>query len=215
MNIQPIVEGDGEVGAVPVLLRQLRDAAGAYPLDVNTPIRRPRTDLVREDGVRRAVHLARKQQDCAAILIIFDGDDDCPKDIAVRVQAWARSEANPIPCFVVLPNREYEAWFLATVESLRGFRGIQDDATSHPNPESPRGAAEELRGRMTPNRSYSKRADQPALTAQFDMATAYKRCRSFRRMVNVFGLMATRLGITLEQWPPSEWMTSQAETFDD
>lgn len=28
MNIQPIVEGHGEVAAVPVLLRRLRDAAG-------------------------------------------------------------------------------------------------------------------------------------------------------------------------------------------
>jgi len=68
MKIQPIVEGDGEVNAVPALLRRLRDLAKAYPLDVNPPIRRSRTDLVREDGIRKAVHVARKQQDCAAIL---------------------------------------------------------------------------------------------------------------------------------------------------
>ena len=34
MNIQPIVEGHGEVAAVPVLLRRLRDAAEAYGIDV-------------------------------------------------------------------------------------------------------------------------------------------------------------------------------------
>jgi hypothetical protein len=39
VNIQPIVEGDGEVFAVPVLLRRLRDAAGAYSLGVNQPIK--------------------------------------------------------------------------------------------------------------------------------------------------------------------------------
>ena len=157
--------------------------------------------------MRKAVQLARLQPDFAAILIMFDGDDDCPKDIALPVQAWARSESNPIPCFVVMPTREFEAWFLATIESLRGVRGILADATSHACPESPRGAAEELRKRMTPNGCYSKRADQPALTDRFDMATAYRRCRSFRRMVNTFGLLAASVGITLDQWPPSEWIS--------
>jgi hypothetical protein len=207
MNIQPIVEGDGEVGAVPVLLRRLCDAAGACTLGVNSPIRRSRADLVRQDGVRKAVQLARFQPDCAAILIIFDSDDDCPKDVAPPIQAWAQTESGPIPCFVVIPTREFEAWFLATIESLRGVRGIRADATSHSDPESPRGAAEELRKRMTANRSYSKRADQPALTGRFDMATAYRRCRSFKRMVNAFGLLAASVGITLEQWPPLEWLS--------
>ena len=35
MNIQPIVEGHGEVEAVPVLLRKLRDIAQTYPLEIN------------------------------------------------------------------------------------------------------------------------------------------------------------------------------------
>jgi Domain of unknown function (DUF4276) len=205
MNIQPIVEGDGEVAALPELLRRLIAVADAFSIGVNRPIKRPRTDLAREDGVRKAVRLARLKSNCGAILIVFDGDDDCPKDVAPEVQAWAQSEATPLPCYVVMPNREYEAWFLATIESLRGTRGIRDDAISHLDPESPRGAAEELRRRMTPNRSYSKTADQPALTAVFDMAEAHRRCRSFRRMVRVFGLLANDLGIALEQWPPTDW----------
>src|SRR5579883_447516 len=202
MRIQPIVEGKGEVQAVPVLLRRLIVAANAYPLDVNPPIRRPRTDFDREDGVRNWVRVARLRPGCAAILVMFDSDDDCPRDIAPRVQAWGQAEAAPIPCYVVMPTREFEAWFLAAVESLRGVRGIVAGATAHPNPESRRGAAEELERRMPPNQSYSKTADQPALTARFDMATAYQRCRSFRRMVNVFSLIAAGVGITLEQWPP-------------
>ena len=205
MNIQPIVEGDGEVLALPVLLRKLIAVANAYPLGVNRPIRRHRTDLVREDGIRKAVRLARLEPDCAAILIVFDGDDDCPKDIAPKVQAWGQVEATPLPCYVVMPNREYEAWFLAAIESLRGTRGIRHGATSHPAPESRRGAAEELERRMTSNRSYSKTADQPALTAVFDMAEAHRRCRSFRRMVRVFGLLAADLGVSLPQWPPAGW----------
>jgi len=60
---------------------------------------------------------------------------------------------------------------------------------------------------MIPNRTYSKPADQPALTADFDMAEAHRRCRSFRRMVRAFGLLATDLGISLGQWPPAGWET--------
>jgi hypothetical protein len=211
MNIQPIVEGDGEVGALPVLLRRLIAVADAHPLGVNQPIRRPRTELVRADGIRKGVRIARLRPGCAAILIVFDGDDDCPKDLALRVQGWAQAEATPLPCCVVMPNCEYEAWFLATIESLRGTRGIRDDAVSHPDPESRRGAAEELRRRMAPNRSYSKTADQPALTAVFDMAEAHRRCRSFRRMVKAFGLLAMNLGIALDQWPPADWAVSQVD----
>ncbi len=205
MNIQPIVEGDGEVLALPVLLRRLIAVANAYSIGVSRPIRRSRTDLAREDGIREAVRLARLDPACVAILIVLDGDDDCPKDLSPRVQVWGQAAATPLPCYVVMPNREFEAWFLATIESLRGRRGIRHDATSHPDPESPRGASEELERRMAPNTSYSKTADQAALTAVFDMAEAHRRCRSFRRMVRTFGLLAADLGISLGQWPPAGW----------
>jgi hypothetical protein len=205
MKIQPIVEGDGEVTAIPELLRRFCHAAQSYALGVNPPIRRKRSDLVTEMGIRKAVRLALKRPHCAAILIIFDSDDDCPKDVAPRVQSWAASEATAVPCFVVMPVCEYEAWFLATVESLRGVRGILVDAISDTAPESRRGAAEEVRKRMAPNRRYSKPVDQPALTARFDMAVAYQRCRSFRRMVRVFGQIAQCAGIGIDPWPPADW----------
>src|SRR5258706_9813210 len=40
-----------------------------------------------------------------------------------------------MPCEVVLLNRENKAWFLASMESLRGSCGISMRATSHPLPE--------------------------------------------------------------------------------
>ena len=110
MNIQPIVEGYGEVEAVPVLLRRLVVAANAYPLGVNPPIRRPRTDLVSEDGVRRAVRLARKQPDCAAILIMVDSDDDCPKTFAPRIQRSSAFKRRPGKTFWLGRSRFFADW---------------------------------------------------------------------------------------------------------
>jgi len=208
MNIQPIVEGHGEVGASSVLLRRLRDEIGAFGIDVNPPIRRNRSQLTTEVQLRTSIKLARAQVDCGAILILFDSDDDCPAELGPLVQSWAQEEATPIPCVAVLANREYEAWFLAAIESLRGVRGIRKDADSHPDPESPRNAKGQIEKRMTARRSYSEVVDQPALTAKFDLALAHQKCRSFRHLVKAFGELAVALGATLpDPWPPSEWET--------
>lgn len=204
--IQPIVEGHGEVNAVPLLLRRLRDEAGAFDLQIGTPIRRTRTQLVREETLRQAVELARRQTNCSSILILLDGDDDCPRELAPRLAAWAQAAAAGIPSAVVVAHREYEAWFLAAIESLRGQRGIRVDASHRDDPESARGAREALEDLMIAGSSYHTTADQPALTAMFDMATAYRFSRSFRRMVGAFGTLARAQGIELTVWPPAEWL---------
>ena len=54
MKIQPIVEGDGEVSAVPILLRRLRDEAQAWGMEIAKPHRRPRSWLVNRDTFHAA-----------------------------------------------------------------------------------------------------------------------------------------------------------------
>lgn len=206
MKIQPIVEGHGEVSAVPVLLRRLRDESRAYGLEIGKPIRRKRSELVQEVPLRRSVRLALLQPDCRAILILFDSDDDCPKRLSPVLESWARTEAGDIPCAVVMAHREYEAWFLASIESLRGKRGIRRDAEAHPNPEIPRGAKSELEECMEPGSAYSETTDQTPLTVAFDMAKAYARCRSFQRMTKAFGTLVTGAGVRLQNWPPPAWV---------
>lgn len=205
MTIELIVEGHGEVDAVPVLLRRLRDEGKASGVEFGTPIRRKRSELVQEDAVRKAIRLALHRTECRSILILFDADDDCPAEMAPVVQGWAQAEAGPIPVAVVMPCREYEAWFLAAIESLRGFRGVLPNADSHPEPESPRDAKGELEERMQSGRSYAATADQASLTARFDMAAAYAGCRSFRRLVRAFGLLIQQTGHLAGQWPPAAW----------
>ena len=205
MTIQPIVEGFGEVSAVPVLLTRLRDEAGIFSIQAGKAIRRTRSQIVQEAPLRASVRLALLRDECSAILILFDADDDCPKELSRTIEAWAQDEAGDVPCAVVIANREYEAWFLAAIESLRGQRGILNDAEPHPDPEVPRNAKGRLEDRMSRNTSYSETADQAALTALFDMSASYARCRSFRRMIRAFGLLVTGMGIELAAWPPAAW----------
>lgn len=205
MNIQPIVEGHGGVKALPVLLRRFRDEAEAWDVDVGRPIRRPRSRLVDEAGVQQAVRLALVQPDCGAVLLLFDGEFDCPANLGPTVQAWATAAADGTPCRVVLAHREYEAWFLAAIESLRGRRGIRNDAESHPAPENPRGAKEQLEARMQPGATYLETTDQPAFSALFSLPAAYRRSRSFRKLADSFGNLVHAMGHDVGVWPPAVW----------
>jgi hypothetical protein len=204
MMIQPIVEGQGEETAVPVLLRRLRDEAHAWELDVGKPLRRRRPQLVKKDSLQTAVRVAALR-DCVGILVIFDADDDCPKELAPTLEEWARQAAGGKVCAVVMANREYEAWFLASIEALRGRAAILPDAISHPDPEAPRNAKGQLERRMQSGASYSPTVDQAPLTAHFNMESAYRHCRSFRKLVGAFGVLAAAAGVAPDVWPPAAW----------
>jgi hypothetical protein len=205
MTIYPIVEGHGEVSAVPLLLRRLIEVSQAYHIQVARAIRRRRSELAKESGLRSSIKLARLHQDCQAILVILDADDDCPKELGPTLRTWAAEEARGVPCEIVLANHEYEAWFLSAIESLRGQRGIRPDSGAHPSPEAPRDAKGVLEQYMRPQHSYSETADQAALTALFDMKAAYKDCRSFRRMVKAYCTFAICAGVCPECLPPAIW----------
>jgi len=205
MIVQPIVEGQGDVAAVPVLLRRLAEEARAWSVQVARPHRRRRTQLVQRAALQTAVRVARLTPGCGAILILFDADDDCPKTLAPILADWAQEAANPIPSAIVMANREYEAWLLAAVVSLRGASGIRADAGPHPDPEAPRDAKRELESRMGPGLSYLPTADQARLSARVDLASAYRSCRSFRKLVRAFSALLAASDMVPADWPPAGW----------
>jgi hypothetical protein len=207
MKVYPIVEGHGEVEAAPVLLRRLLAEADCQNVGVGRPIRRTQSQLRSKEGIQAGVRLALLQPECAAVVILFDGKDDCPKKLAAQVRAWARAAAAGTPCDVVVAYREYETWFLAALESLRGQYGIARDAAAPATPESKRDAKAALEEFMPPDRAYSETGDQPAMSAVFDMGLAHRRNRSFRKLVKAIGELLTQLRQPLPAWPPGEWQT--------
>ena len=202
MIVQTVVEGVGEVQAIPVLFRRLAGVAGVHDLQIATPIRYSRHDIVAGLGAERAASLARSRG-AVSLVVVFDADDDCPVEVARAVAEHFASAAPDLAIWVVVADREYEAWFLGAIDSLRGRRGILADVDSHADPESPRDAKGELTQRMDGSRAYLPRVDQPAFTALFAMDSAYRTCRSFRRMAKVFGELA---GLPDGEWPPVEWI---------
>lgn len=182
--VASIVEGAGEVAALPVLLRRL--AAWRGPVDyveVLTPIR-----VYKDRFLNRAEEFSRHLQLAAAkcgetgwVLILLDADDDCPAQKGALVLDKAKSLIPHRRIAVVFANREYEAWFIAAAESLNGCRGFRCDAQDvRADPEVPRDAKGWMREHM-PN-SYGETTDQPAFSQIFDMDLAHQRSRSFRKL---------------------------------
>lgn len=206
MKLYAIVEGEGEVQALPVLLRRLlHDTASCYQVQVGPPLRRKQHEFHREDALQRAVRLAVLQPDCAAILVVFDGEDVCPALVGVQVKGWAQAAAGSVPCEVVVAFREYESWFLAAVESLRGHCRIADDAEAPTDPEARRNAKGELERFMPRGASYSPTIHQARLSNAIDLAQVHRRSRSFRKLVKAVGDLLVRMGQAVPTWPPVDW----------
>ena len=188
LSIYSIVEGHGEVEAVPILLRRFAfEVFETYEFNVLQPYRLPKGRMIAEPHLENAVTLARLKLDqCGgrqAILIMIDADDDCPAQEAPALLERAVTVAGTIPVSVVFAKAEYEAWFLAAVRSLRGDWGIASDATAPDNPEAIRGAKEYLERRyMAHGATYSPTVDQPALTHRFSFEEARQSCPSFNKL---------------------------------
>jgi len=163
-----IVEGHGEVSAVPILIRRISPSTVVLP-----PIRVARSTLLKPGELERAVELAaRKTGGQGGILLIVDADDDCPAEQGPRLLDRMRTARGDVSAAAVLANREFESWFLAAAKSIRGQRGLAADLDAPEEPESIRGAKEWLSRRMPPGQTYRETLDQPALAATFDLALA-------------------------------------------
>ncbi|MBI4564021.1 MAG: DUF4276 family protein [Planctomycetes bacterium] len=148
-------------------------------VQIPPPIRVPKSKLLKEGEIERAVELvARKTGPDAGILILMDSDDDCAAQLGQRLRNRVIQARSDRRIAVVLAKREYETWFLAAAESLRSQRGLAADLTMPANPEDIRGAKEWLTRHMNEGRIYGETLDQPALTGVFDLQSA-RRSDSF------------------------------------
>lgn len=186
MKVGLIVEGHGEVYSAPILLRRLlSELAPGQQASVLPPMRVPRGQLIKEEGLRRAIDfMARKVGTEGRILVLLDADDDLPCVLGPKLLAQARTYRPDRDLSVVIATREYEAWFLAAAESLRGSRGLPADLRPPATPEGIRDAKGWLSQHMADG--YSETLDQPALTSLFDL-TAARRSDSFDKFVREVG----------------------------
>ncbi len=188
-----IVEGDGEVAALPVLLRRIGAWLSPKVLaTISQPIRVRRDRFLnRHEEFRRYLLLAAaKAGEDGWILVLLDADDDCPAEVGPQILERARAVVPHRSVSVVLAAREYEAWFLAAAESLDGRRGFSLEKPAGFEPECLRNAKGWLGERMVVGK-YRETTDQPAFSAMMDLKQAFDLSRSFRKLCDEWSRQMT------------------------
>jgi Domain of unknown function (DUF4276) len=185
-----IVEGHGEVSALPVLLRRLALVFAPHVhLDIPAPIRLPKGRMRKSPELARAVELvARKTNPDGAILVLLDADDDCPAQLAAELLACARTARADRAISVVVATREYESWLIAGASGLRGYRGLASDLSPVPSVETLRDAKGWLDSRM--EYGYHEAVDQARLSERFDLEAAQQTksfCKLRRDLMRIVG----------------------------
>ena len=167
--VAPIVEGHGDVAALPVLLRKMHPS-----IQVKSPVRFPRTKLLIDEHLRRAARIAASNiVDRGAVLLVIDADEDCAAQRAPDLEKRLCGFLPNRCCRVVLAVREFEAWI---VGGHAEFDVIDPDNAGH------------LKDRIREKHGvYKETVDQPRLIATVDLQLLARRSRSFRHLSKVLG----------------------------
>lgn len=206
LRVVPIVEGHGEVECIRILLERLwYEELGGGALEVLAPIRKNQSDLVTENGLAKAVRIALEKlrgegetsdSEPAWILILLDGDGECPAKLGPQLVGWARAVDERINVTCVVVNLEYETWFVAAAESLvtKGHLLLRPGERVPSDPEGqnlrkkwvedrfvPRNKREHASPQSTKAGQYNPTQDQAAMTRVMDLRKCRERSPSFAR----------------------------------
>jgi len=192
-SIAAIVEGQSEVESIPIIFRRILQDMGVHDVQIARPFRVKRNKIVKEGELEKAIRqVIRDRENVRAIAVILDADDDCPAKLGESLLERGKKAAD-LPIAVVIANRELEGWFLGAKESLRGVRGISDNATAPDNPESIRDAKGKLEENMEIENIYTEVDDQPAFSQQFDFSQAGRNCPSFDKLIRDVGCLVQEI----------------------
>ena len=191
-KVYAIVEGHGEANspalgelpAVYILIQKMLSEHGCYtlfPPARRNPWRlRGCGDFDAANILEKTIRAHQAYDDCAAVLVLRDLDDGCAAQVGPAMAERVRNMgALPFSVTIVCAVREYEAWFLASLETI------------HPGQVYP-GQAESIRGAkgwLAREYGYREVEHQSHYTRLLDATTIIinNRSRSFERLYHAFG----------------------------
>lgn len=180
-TIASIVEGEGELKSVPILIHRIKEiVAPGILLRTPNPIRVSRSLVVKPNEFEKYLNIAaQKAGRDGRILVLLDADDDCPRKLAADLRERVHASHSDRVVSVVLAKSEFESWFIASVESIAGKFSIQSDCKCPSNPERIRNAKGWLSRHMVQNAHYRPLAHQSKMSREFNMDIARKQSPSF------------------------------------
>jgi hypothetical protein len=183
IRLLPIVEGHGDLEAVPLLVRRvLHELHGRFDVEVLSAQRRGEWPRVKQD-FERFFRSARLEN--APILWVLDFDcADCIDHEKER--GWGLAEAARLDptglVEIVFLVKEFESLFLWEARPLRDGFGEQigDDALPAA-PEEVRDAKGFVSNLLPKGRAYKPTTDQARIAQRLDLQVLQRRSPSFQR----------------------------------
>lgn len=140
----PIVEGHGEVEAIPALIHRIAASVNAQGrVRINAPIRVKSGSYLNDPEYFRrytALAAAKASQNGGTVVIILDCEDQCPVKLSETIVSKAQQSRPDVEHFITLAVREFESWFLIAAASLRGVCGLPAELSAPADPENIRNA---------------------------------------------------------------------------
>jgi hypothetical protein len=194
VKVALIVDGLGEVAALPILYSRIRTThALLKPVHERRlqPLARP--EQIASIVARRCEVLADQGVDLIVVLLDRETRDECPGAFASRLQAMIVQQIRfgSFNVAVVLKNRRLENWLVADLECLnrapRLFADRHRVVQSVPvgNADGVEDAFDILQRACGPRGRYNKVEGAKAICTHLDPGRAALNSRSFRRFLRV------------------------------
>ena len=170
-----VVEGAGDRGAVPVLLRKYLHSIGDFRDLLGKPVpAHGRDKALRKGGLEGFVATAASRPGCVGVLVVLDGEGDCvaergPELLGRSITGTGR------PLAVALADRDFESWMYSSAETME--LGLSFEIG-----KNGQGA---ITSAIKPAK-YVKPTWQPRLAARMDLALACGRNASLARALERF-----------------------------
>ena len=169
-HIGLVVEGPGDRGAVPVLLRNYLHSVSSFRDVFSKPVTlKGKGAATRPNGIEGFVQAAARPG-ATAVMVFLDADKDDPRVLGPQLLARATPIVH-VPVSVCVAEVDFEDWLYGSIETLA--LGVTDfDPTA-------RGKAEIVRS-LRPE-AYSRTVWQPKLASRVDATSSRSRNRSLDR----------------------------------
>ncbi|WP_145951274.1 hypothetical protein [Micrococcus luteus] len=174
-----VVEGAGDLGAVPIVLRNYLYSVNVYADILGKPVPfHGRDKAIAVNGIEGYVATAAYRPGCRGVMVVLDGEGDCVVERGAELLQRAGGNVS-IPIVVALADSCFESWMYASAETLE--IGLDYDEN-----KSGLGA---IKNAIRPN-SYTKPVWQPRLASKVDIALARGRDSGFNRFLERFDALA-------------------------
>lgn len=174
-HIGLVVEGAGDRGALPVLLRAHLHASLDFREILGKPVpAHGREKATAEGGIEGYVVTAGLRPGCVGVLVVLDSEGDCVAELGPALLARASTVIRK-PVYVALADRDFESWLYASAETLDLGLAYDCDVAGQ----------SAIKAALKPQK-YVKPTWQPRLANRMDLTVAAQRSPSLARALARF-----------------------------